>query len=405
MTRYPVHRLGEFLRIKHGHAFKGEFFASAGEYVLLTPGNFSASDGLKSKGEREKYYVGPFPREYLLARGDLIVALTDLTQDAPILGAPAVVPESGRYLHNQRLGKVQLLNAGLDARYLYYLLQHHDVRSQIRASATGATVRHTAPERIYRVEAPVPPLAVQVRTAAILKAYDDLIENNARRMAILEETCQALYREWFVAPGAGARPGWRSVALSEVVQVNPRTFVPKTGRKPFVPMTSLRPRGMCVVDVEAREGNSGSKFKNGDTLLARISPCIENGKTGFVQFLGDDEAVAFGSTEFIVLRGASISPEMVYLLARTDELRAHAISSMVGATGRQRVPDGCFDAFRTLLPPRDVIDRFTGIVRPMFRGIHVLAMASENLRRTRGLLVPGLVPGAGVAAGGSRPAG
>jgi type I restriction enzyme S subunit len=73
---------------------------------------------------------------------------------------------------------------------------------------------------------------------------------------------------------------------------------------------------MIISNIGLKEGNSGSKFQNGDTLFARITPCLENGKTGFVQFLPDQKAAAFGSTEFIVLRSHTLTPEFVYLLAR-----------------------------------------------------------------------------------------
>jgi type I restriction enzyme, S subunit len=398
MTRASMRALGDFFRIKHGYAFKGEFFSDSGEHILLTPGNFSADSGLKLKGEKEKFYTGPVPPDFVLSQGDLIVAMTDLTQNAPILGAPAIVPESGRYLHNQRLGKiVELDEEELDKRYLYYVFQSADVRAQIKATATGATVRHTAPERIYAVRHGIPPVERQRLVASILGAYDDLIENNRRRIAILEEMARAVYREWFVElrfPGRSrVPPRWESVALSDAVLVNPRTVVPREGLKPFVPMSGLDHSSMHVAPGEMRAGNSGSKFKNGDTLFARITPCIENGKTGFVQFLASDDDAAFGSTEFIVLRGKLFSPEMVYLLARTDELRAHAINSMSGATGRQRVRESCFTTFRIALPPAELVERFTDMVRPMFRAIHTLGKKNDVLRTTRELLLPRLLSG------------
>ncbi len=87
-------KLGQFFRIKHGYAFKGEFFSDSGPYVVLTPGNFEQKGGIKLKGAKEKYYTSDFPSEFLLRRGDLLIVMTDLTQDAPILGSPAFVPES-----------------------------------------------------------------------------------------------------------------------------------------------------------------------------------------------------------------------------------------------------------------------------------------------------------------------
>src|SRR3990167_2838046 len=172
-------RLGEFFRIKHGWAFKGEFFADAGPFVLLTPGNFKADGGLHERGEIKKYYIGDFPSEFLLERGDFLVVMTDLTQNAPILGSPAILPQDGRFLHNQRLGKiVDLDESQMDKRFLYYLFNSAGVRAQLKGSATGATVKHTAPERIYAVNVDCPPLPTQRKIASLLSAYDELIENN-----------------------------------------------------------------------------------------------------------------------------------------------------------------------------------------------------------------------------------
>ena len=191
--------LGKFFTIKHGWAFKGKYFAEEGKYILLTPGNFNPDGGIKLKGNKEKYYVGDFPDEFLLKHGDLLVVMTDLTQDAPILGSPAFVMEDGKFLHNQRLGKIQELDESkVIFPFLYYLFNSSNVRNQIKASATGATVKHTAPERIYDVEVSLPPIAIQCKIAAVLGNYDDLIENNTRRIKILEEMAATIYREWFV---------------------------------------------------------------------------------------------------------------------------------------------------------------------------------------------------------------
>ena len=253
----------------------------------------------------------------------------------------------------------------------------------------------------------LPPLPVQRRIAGILSAYDDLIENNQRRIKILEEMARSLYREWFVHfrfPGhdkvrmvpssLGPIPkGWEVKRVPECVQVNPRVVVPRDGEKPFVPMGCLSNDSMLITDIESRDGNSGTKFQNGDTLFARITPCLENGKTGFVQFLPGAQPVAFGSTEFIVLRSSTLTPEFVYCLARSDEFRGVAIKSMSGATGRQRVQEQCFDDFQIAQPPRALLDRFSAIVAPSFRLIYKLHLQIKNLRRTRDLLLPRLLSG------------
>ncbi len=253
----------------------------------------------------------------------------------------------------------------------------------------------------------LPPLPVQRRIAGILAAYDDLIENNQRRIAILERMARALYREWFVHfryPGHESVPlvdsplgqipqGWEVRKLPECVHINPRITVPREGEKAFVPMGCLSNNSMLISDIESRAGNSGAKFQNGDTLVARITPCLENGKTGFVQFLPGANAVAFGSTEFIVLRSRTLTAEFVYCLARSDEFRGVAIKSMSGATGRQRVQEQCFADLLIAQPPRTLLERFSGIVAPSFRLIYELHLQTQNLRRTRDLLLPRLLSG------------
>ena len=99
----------------------------------------------------------------------------------------------------------------------------------------------------------------------------------------------------------------------------------------------------------------------------------------------------FGSTEFIVLRSRTLTPEFVYLLARSDEFRGIAIKSMSGATGRQRVQERCFEDFQIAQPPSELLERFSAIVAPSFRLIYRLHLQNQNLRRTRDLLLPRLL--------------
>ena len=132
---------------------------------------------------------------------------------------------------------------------------------------------------------PLPPFSTQRKIAAVLSAYDDLIENNTRRIEILEQMARAIYREWFVEfrfPGhegvemveseLGLIPqGWEIVTASEAISINPRISVPRHTKKPFVPMKSATEHSMLIAEVEQKTGNSGAKFQNHDTLFARSS--------------------------------------------------------------------------------------------------------------------------------------
>ncbi len=142
-----------------------------------------------------------------------------------------------------------------------------------------------------------------------------------------------------------------------------------------------------------REFNSGTKFINGDTLLARITPCLENGKTGFVDFL-DRGVVGWGSTEYIVLRPKPPLPvEFGYYLARSDDLRLFAIHNMTGSTGRQRVPASCFDYYQFSVPTPPVAQRFSEIVKPFMKKIRENSEQSHTLSKIRDTLLPKLLSG------------
>ena len=252
-----------------------------------------------------------------------------------------------------------------------------------------------------------PPMYVQRKIAAILSNYDDLIENNTRRIKILEEMAGTIYREWFVEfrfPGhetvkmveseLGLIPqGWEVVTASEAISINPKTFVPRDTRKPFVPMKSATEHSILITEIEERTGNSGTKFKNHDTLFARITPCLENGRTGFVQFLPEDDVIALGSTEFIVLRTRTLNPYFVYLLAQTHDFRDRAIKSMTGTTGRQRVVNQCFDDYLLSNPDQDTLLQFECILAPLFKKVQSLWERNINLRKTRDMLLPKLISG------------
>ena len=239
---------------------------------------------------------------------------------------------------------------------------------------------------------------------SILAAYDALIDNNQRRIALLEEAARMLYREWFIRfrfPGhehveitEGIPDGWEVQPASTAFEVNPST--PRNDDEEIlcVPMAALSETAMTVdrAPFELREKSTNVRFRNGDTLFARITPCLENGKTAYVYFLQDGE-VACGSTEFIVLRGRNVSPYFVYLTCRLDSFRQNAIKSMIGSSGRQRVQDSCFNRFQLAIPPKLLASIFHETVEPIFGQIWTLDQANHKLTQARDLLLPRLMNG------------
>jgi len=291
---------------------------------------------------------------------------------------------------------------GNDPRYVYYFLQTLGLE-RFDAGASNPTLNRN---HLHLLEVAVLHRKSQTAVADVLRTFDRLIENNRRRIEILEEMARLIYREWFVHfrfPGhedvelvdsdLGPIPeGWDVAPASLVFEINPRERVNKAVEHNFITMADLSESSMVCLPSELKAGNSGAKFRNGDTLFARITPCLENGKTGFVACLDKGE-VARGSTEFIVLRGAKVGPEFTYLTAREERLRQNAIKSMTGASGRQRVRNECFDSHLLVFPTPQVEEAFREVVEPMFELVFSLARQNTVLSEARDLLLPRIISG------------
>jgi type I restriction enzyme S subunit len=331
--------------------------------------------------------------------GDLILA-----REAPA-GNVAVIKEGQTVCLGQRTVHLRPDGNKVDPDFLCYFLLAPQQQGALLAGETGATAGHVNMRDIRRLDLGVlPEKHKQKKAGEIISSYDDLIENNRRRIALLEETARMLYREWFVQfrfPGhehvkiiGGVPEGWEALPASTAFEVNPAT--PRIGDEEIlcIPMAALSETAMTVdrAPFELRKKSTNVRFRNGDTLFARITPCLENGKTGFVYFLQDGE-VACGSTEFIVLRGRNVSSYFVYLTSRLDSFRQNAIKSMIGSSGRQRVQDSCFDRYRLAIPPKLLASIFDETVKPMFEQIERLDQANQKLAQARNLLLSRLMTG------------
>ncbi len=173
--------LGELCHIKHGYAFEGAYFSSQGSHVLLTPGNFHESGGYRDRGEKQKYYAGPIPKDFVLQKGDLLVAMTE--QAPGLLGSPLIVPDSEKFLHNQRLGLIQA-SPGVPwlNDFFYHVFNLMNVRKEIHDSASGTKVRHTSPTKIGAVIVSFP---LDLKTQQIIVTRLDALAAETRRLDAL----------------------------------------------------------------------------------------------------------------------------------------------------------------------------------------------------------------------------
>ncbi|NEO88495.1 MAG: restriction endonuclease subunit S [Spirulina sp. SIO3F2] len=204
----------------------------------------------------------------------------------------------------------------LHPEFAFYYLGHPTVRSWIALHAVGATMPNLNTSILSGLPFLVPPFDEQKQVAAILSCLDRAIENLRKQNETLEKIAQTLFNHWFIDfefPNADGKPykssggkmvaselgeipaGWCVGKLEELIQVNPKEIIKKGDSVKYVDMKSLSTSSMEITGYIIREFTSGSKFRNQDTLLARITPCLENGKTAFVNIL-DENDIAYGST-------------------------------------------------------------------------------------------------------------
>ena len=338
------------------------------------------------------------------------------------IGEVALVPsDHERYFLSTSCMKITLDRNKADPRYVAYYFKSQAGRAEIMrfASQVGTPGIGQPLTSLRRFNLPAPPVCVQRAIADLLSSLDDKIELNRRLAQSLEAIARLLFKSWFIdfAPvhaKAEGRPtglpdslavlfpdsfgqdglpqGWTEGSIADLAMINPVT--PLTAKSaPYIDMAALPTTGSQVTRVIVRAPGSGARFRNGDTVVARITPCLENGKTALIDCL-DDNAVGWGSTEFIVLRPKSETPlAFPYLLARYQPFRDALIAAMSGTSGRQRVQADAVARWPLAIPTKPVLSAFSLMTSPLFSRITLLGRESSALAVLHYALLPKLISG------------
>lgn len=337
---------------------------------------------------------------------------------------------------------------GNDPRFISYFLRTLDFQAYSDKGAVPGVNRN----HLHLARVRIPGETTQKSIAKVLSGLDFKIDLNRRMNQTLEAMAQAIYKSWFVdfepvkakiaAIQEGCDPlraamsaisgksdaeldalpreqfdqlgataslfpdameeselglaprGWFVREMPDCIDVNPSRMLKKGSVARYLDMANVPTNSARVQNVVPREFGSGSKFRNGDTLLARITPCLENGKTAFVDFLNDDDEVGWGSTEFIVLRPKNGLPEsFAYFLCRDPDFRAFAVGQMAGTSGRQRVPNNCFGSYKLVEPSTAVAVEFGRQASAVLNQIKALDEEAKTLVSLRDTLLPKLLSG------------
>ncbi len=278
----------------------------------------------------------------------------------------------------------------IEPKFLYYMLTQQAMTDYLHSIADASTSAYPSLKSsdIENLEISLPSLEEQRRIAGILGAIDDKIENNRRINANLELQAQALFDKIFFDDKDVERN-----PLSDYANINPTRTIRQGVVARYIEMANLPTKGSFPSDWSYKSYGGGCKFANGDTIMARITPCLENGKTAYIDFLEDQE-VAFGSTEYIVISAKSgYCSALFYFLARNKEFVDYAVGHMNGSSGRQRV--GGVDIANFPMPHISLEDsnKFAEIAMPIMDVIRNNSLENRHLATLRDTLLPKLMNG------------
>jgi type I restriction enzyme, S subunit len=350
--------------------------------------------------------------------GDLIFVL----KGSP--GRVALTPDPVNFCIAQDMVALRADEQKVDSRFLFALLRSSAVQERIADLHVGSLIPHFKKGDFDKLILDIPDLTTQKQIGDLYFALSTKIDLNRRMNETLEAMARAIFKSWFVdfdpvrAKAEGKQPfgidadtaalfpdrlvdseigpipeGWEVTKLEALVELNPRYRLRKGTDANYVEMKSVPTAGHRPTAWWLREFTSGSKFQNEDTLLARITPCLENGKTAFVDFLEEDE-VGWGSTEFIVMRPKEpLSGFWGYCLARTEDFRSFAIQTMTGSSGRQRVQVDALANYKLTRPSGEIAGAFQAITGDLAVSIRANDLESHTLAELRDLLLPKLLSG------------
>jgi len=311
-----------------------------------------------------------------------------LTTEAP-LGEIALLKNKNVALA-QRIITLRGNNNFVFNPFLKYYFQSDIGQHKLQSRASGTTVFGIKAAVLKRIPISLPLLPEQKAIATVLSSLDDKIDLLHRQNKTLEAMAETLFREWFVE---NVGEDWEEGTLNDIVDFNPIYKLKKGDIAPYLEMGNVSTTSFSPTGWYEREFNSGMRFKNGDTLLARITPCLENGKKCFVDFLQNDQ-IGWGSTEYIVMRMKDgYSPFISYIIAKDRDFIDFAISSMSGSSGRQRAQAIVIKEYDIKIPPLYIIKKLNHQLEAFIPKLKQNATQIQTLTKLRDTLLPKLMSG------------
>lgn len=403
---WPKVNLAGYVELLAGFPFKSEHYTDKPDDVALVKGE-NVSQGCILWEISKRWRVADFAQlqKFELVPGDVVVAM-----DRPWVPAGlkwAFIREGDpKALLVQRCARLRSKHESLDQDFIRFVIGGSSFESYVKPITTGVNIPHISGKQILDFEFTLPPLAIQRRIAGILSSYDELIENNQRRIRILEDMARSLYREWFVHfryPGHESVPlvdsplgqipqGWEVQKLCDIAVVNRTQINAKTAPDElhYIDIASVSSGQIDYVTTYAfadAPGRARRVVQHGDVLWSCVRP---NRRSHALVMHPETNTIA--STGFAVLTAKVVPFTFLYFATTTDGFVSYLTNNASGAA-YPAVTAETFEKAELIIPSPALLERFGEATIAMAEQAHTLQRQTANLRRTRDLLLPRLLSG------------
>ena len=420
------HTLGELIDVTRGMSLPGSNYATSGDLIRLTLGNFDYSgNGFKENTSKDNiYYSGAVPDEFIMDEGDIITPLTEQTPG--LLGTTARIPISGKYIQSQDVALITCKPGKLDPLFCYYLVSSNIVKQQLAAGSQQTKIRHTSPDKIKACVVYIPEdLAIQHKIGGFLTAIDDKISLNRKANAELEALAKQIYDYWFVQfdfPDTNGRPykssggkmvadaffsfpipkGWESLKLGDLIKK------PESGKRPAGGIDKNLKRGIPSLGAECIQ-------RLGEFDFTRTPFIPEDTKitSGVIQ---DNDILVYKDGAYVgkttLYRDsfpydyATINEHVFLLRAKNEDLQEYLFYTLLreqyfdsmqrlgkAKAAQPGLNQDDLKSLDILVPPKELYELFSKEVRGIHKCLFNLAKENKHLMELRNHLLPLMMNG------------
>ena len=403
------YKLGELLDVKRGASLAGEYYATTGNYIRLTCGNFDyQNNSFKFNTSKDNlFYTGPVRKEFIMKKGDIITPLTE--QAIGLLGSTAIIPEDDKYLQSQDVAKIICNEDILYPMFAYYLISSETVKKQLSAAAQQTKIRHTSPDKIKDCVVWIPDLKEQKHIVSILSDLDKKIALNRAINQNLEALAKQLYDYWFVQfdfPNEEGKP-YKSSGGAMVWNEELKREIPDGWENGVFSDIANITMGQSPDGSSYNEAGEGTIFYQGSTDFGLRFPSVRMFTTSPSRLAKQGDilmsvrapvgAVNIANTDCCIGRGLSAinskigSITYIYYVIHYLKVRFDSLNT-AGTTFGSITKDELFN-LPVVIPSNDVIERFEAICKPIFEKQMEVGFEIESLTKQRDELLPLLMNG------------